>query len=66
MGGKAIDLKKSYKVVTNSFLATGGDGHVIFTRGPHTTDGKLLRDVLIDTLSGPVGCVADKSARIAD
>lgn len=66
VGGKPVDLARTYKVATNSFLATGGDGHVIFTRGKHSSDGKLLRDVLIDKIGGKGGCAADKSARIAD
>jgi 2',3'-cyclic-nucleotide 2'-phosphodiesterase (5'-nucleotidase family) len=66
IGGRQVDPTKTYRIATNSFLATGGDGHVIFTRGKHSTDGKLLRDALIDHLSGGKGCTTDKSARIAD
>ncbi len=64
--GRVADPKQTYKVATNSFLASGGDGHVVFTRGKHTTDGKMLRDALIDHLAAGKGCKPDKSARIAD
>lgn len=66
VGGKPVDPKRTYKVATNSFLASGGDGHVIFTRGKHETDGKLLRDALIEHLEKNGGCKADNAARVAD
>jgi 2',3'-cyclic-nucleotide 2'-phosphodiesterase (5'-nucleotidase family) len=43
--GEALDPAKKYKVATNNFMLTGGDGYVPFTRGRvliGTTDGKLL------------------------
>ena len=45
VNGEALDPAKRYKVATNNFMLTGGDGYVPFTRGRvliGTTDGKLL------------------------
>jgi 2',3'-cyclic-nucleotide 2'-phosphodiesterase (5'-nucleotidase family) len=45
VNGEALDPAKKYKVATNNFMLTGGDGYVPFTRGRvlvGTTDGKLL------------------------
>ncbi len=33
VGSAVLDTKKSYRVVTNSFIADGGDGHAVFTKG---------------------------------
>jgi predicted phosphodiesterase len=44
VNGEALDPAKRYKVATNNFMLTGGDGYVPFTRGRvliGTTDGKL-------------------------
>jgi 2',3'-cyclic-nucleotide 2'-phosphodiesterase (5'-nucleotidase family) len=45
VNGEALDPAKKYKVATNNFMLTGGDGYVPFTRGRvliGLTDGKLL------------------------
>jgi hypothetical protein len=34
VNGEALDPAKRYKVATNNFMLTGGDGYVPFTRGP--------------------------------
>lgn len=46
--GKAIDLTKKYKLVTNDFIAAGGDGYTMFTGKPFVGEGGLLSDVLIE------------------
>jgi 5'-nucleotidase len=66
IGGVAVDPAKTYRVATNSFLAAGGDGHALFKSGRQSTDGKLLRDALIDHLESGGKCSADKTPRIAD
>jgi 2',3'-cyclic-nucleotide 2'-phosphodiesterase (5'-nucleotidase family) len=33
VGGEPLALDRRYRVVTNSFLAKGGDGHAVFSRG---------------------------------
>ena len=45
VNGEPLDSAKRYKVATNNFMLTGGDGYVPFTRGRvliGTTDGKLM------------------------
>ncbi len=41
VGGHPVDLQKLYTVVTNSFLAAGGDGHEIFNRGRERKDTRI-------------------------
>jgi 5'-nucleotidase / UDP-sugar diphosphatase len=43
--GEPLDPAKKYKVATNNFMLTGGDGYAPFTKGRvliGTTDGKLM------------------------
>ena len=39
--GKALDPAATYRVATNSFLATGGDSFVVFTEGKNSKDTGL-------------------------
>ncbi len=51
IAGNPIDLKRSYRVATNSFLAEGGDLFDTFARGTNRADnGQNLRDVVRDYL----------------
>jgi 2',3'-cyclic-nucleotide 2'-phosphodiesterase (5'-nucleotidase family) len=51
VGGAPLDPAKEYVVVTNSFLAKGGDGHAGFTRGREVKDTLLdLMDVHVQDL----------------
>lgn len=43
---KAIDLGQKYKVVTNDFIAAGGDGYTMFGGKPFVGEGGLLSDLL--------------------
>ncbi|MDD5092662.1 MAG: 5'-nucleotidase C-terminal domain-containing protein, partial [Candidatus Wallbacteria bacterium] len=53
--GQPLDLNREYLVVTNSFLAEGGDGYVEFLSGTERRYGPLIRNLLIDSLrSGAV------------
>ncbi|MCO5166885.1 MAG: bifunctional metallophosphatase/5'-nucleotidase [Planctomycetes bacterium] len=48
IGGKPLDPDRTYKVATNNFLAAGGDGHAVFTRGADVRDtGVILLDLLL-------------------
>ncbi|TJX14387.1 LysM peptidoglycan-binding domain-containing protein [Tissierella creatinini] len=47
VGGEALDEAKTYKMVTNDFLAAGGDGYTMFDGKPFVAEGGLLSDVLI-------------------
>lgn len=46
--GEALDPNKTYKLVTNDFMASGGDGYTMFKGKPFVAEGGLLSDVLID------------------
>jgi 5'-nucleotidase len=49
VGGQPLDPAKMYKVATNNFLSTGGDGHEAFTKGIHVRDTQvMLRDLVLD------------------
>lgn len=48
VGGEPLDLAKTYKMVTNDFMAIGGDGYTMFADKPFVGEGGLLSDVLID------------------
>jgi 2',3'-cyclic-nucleotide 2'-phosphodiesterase (5'-nucleotidase family) len=43
--GKPLALSGSYRVVTNEFLAEGGDRFDLFREGKHITYGDSLRDI---------------------
>lgn len=46
--GRPLEMARTYRVATNDFLAVGGDGYAVFTRGRlavHT--GEFLRDSFI-------------------
>lgn len=44
--GKPLDPGKTYTVVTNDFLAAGGDGMTILGQGEYVKYGNTLRDVV--------------------
>lgn len=48
INGKPVELDKKYKLVTNDFMASGGDGYTMFTGKPFIAEGGLLSDVLIE------------------
>jgi 5'-nucleotidase/UDP-sugar diphosphatase len=58
VGGTPIELEKIYKVVTNSFLASGGDGH-IFKDLPQFNTGFLNADAMREYIQN-AGKVAPK------
>ena len=65
--GGEIDEEKTYKVVTNNFLAKGGDNYETFKEGENIEDtGILLRDVEIDYIkkNSPISAKIEK--RIVD
>jgi len=45
--GEAVDPKKSYRIVTNNFLADGGDGFLAFKNG---TNKKNTQMPILETL----------------
>lgn len=48
VGQEEVDLDKKYKMVTNDFIAAGGDGYVMFDGKAFVGEGGLLSDVLIE------------------
>ncbi len=44
--GKPLELAKKYKVVTNDFIAAGGDGYTMFKGKTVIGEGPLLSDLL--------------------
>lgn len=51
LDGKQLDPEKVYKVVTNDFMAAGGDGFITFKAGGNGYDTNIpLRDALTDAV----------------
>jgi len=48
IGGSPVDDRKTYRVVTGSFLAQGGDLYQTFLRVKQTDTGKSLSDVVME------------------
>ncbi len=49
--GAPLGLNKTYKVVINDFMASGGDGFIVFQAGRNYTDtGIPVRDMLADAI----------------
>lgn len=64
--GRKLDFNKTYKVVTNDFLAQGGDGFTMLTQGKHINDRQiLLRNLLMDAIksAGKINIVTDNRFR---
>lgn len=58
LDGSSLDMNKTYKVVTNDFMAVGGDQYVVFKEGQNRTDTFIpLRDVFVEAV---------KKARVID
>ena len=48
--GEPVDLEKTYVLVTNDFMAAGGDDYTMFEGKSFVAEGGLLSDVLSDYL----------------
>ena len=48
VNGEPIDLNKTYTVVTNDFMAAGGDGYDMFKAYPIKAEYNTLMDTLLD------------------
>ena len=46
VGGAPLDLAKTYTVVTNRFMASGGDGYAMLKRVPQLDTGFVDADCL--------------------
>ena len=68
LDGKPIDPDGRYRVVVNSFLATGGDGYTVLTQGTDPFDAVLDLDALEAWLATnpqvpAIGRIADRTPR---
>jgi len=62
ISGKPIDLNRKYKVATNSYLAIGGNGYIIFKNAKEKYDtSRFQRDVLIDYIKYLKGKIIPKN-----
>ena len=51
INGTPLNLSQTYKVVTNDFMAAGGDGYIFFKKGKNLYDTCItLRDIIADEI----------------
>lgn len=55
LGGAPLDPAASYRVVVNSFLASGGDGFLVLTEGAGQVGGAVDLDALVAYVEGQAG-----------
>jgi 2',3'-cyclic-nucleotide 2'-phosphodiesterase (5'-nucleotidase family) len=56
VAGKSLNEKEHYWLVTNDYIAAGGDGLDVFTRSKNLVSGNIkIRDVIIDHLEKKYG-----------
>lgn len=66
-GGRPLDPERTYRVAANSFLASGGDGFVVFRDGRNRKeDGRLFRDAIAADLAerSPVTPPAEERLKV--
>lgn len=67
VGGKPLEPGRSYRVATNSFLAEGGDDHVVFRRGrERTDDGTTVLELTRRAFDGRKVAPGSPEARLDD
>ena len=66
LNGTVIDPASTYRIVTNSFLADGGDAFTVFRQGTNRASGGDDLAALVDYLgtNSPVAPPADRIAGI--
>lgn len=64
INGKALDVNRSYRVVANNFLASGGDGFSAFKQGIERVTGVIDTDALESYVATRSPLHADREARI--
>jgi len=63
INGKAIDTDETYRIVTNSYLAAGGDGYKVFLKAVEKQDtGAFQTDVLAEYIRH-IGEIIDLESR---
>ena len=63
IGDRPVNPVATYRVTTNNFLASGGDGFAVFTRGTDTTVGPTDLDAL-ETYLRQRGAVGPPEERV--
>ncbi len=62
--GKPIDPDRTYKIVTNSYLANGGDGYKMFLKAVDRFESSMIqRDVLIEYIKSLGGTIRPEVKR---
>jgi 5'-nucleotidase len=64
IAGKTLDLKATYRVTVNSYLATGGDGFKTLVQGTAATGGMIDLDALVAYARANKPLIAPKPDRI--
>jgi len=61
---RPLEPSATYSVVVPDFLASGGDGHVVFRDKPQTKTRLPLRELIVDTIRQQKVISADTEGRI--
>ena len=61
INGRPIDLSRTYKVATNSFMAVGGDNYTMMASGFRYDTSQFQRDAIIDYIQFLGGTISPKT-----
>ena len=64
IGGVALDLAASYRITVNNYLAGGGDGFTVFTKGTNRVTGGIDLDAVVSYLGAHDPLVQPTGGRI--
>ncbi|HOO31947.1 MAG TPA: 5'-nucleotidase C-terminal domain-containing protein [Thermotogota bacterium] len=62
VNGTPIVMDKVYRVATNNYMALGGDGYVVFTKGDKGYDTGFMLDKVLADYVASLGTIKDYSA----
>jgi 2',3'-cyclic-nucleotide 2'-phosphodiesterase (5'-nucleotidase family) len=48
VGGKPLDLTKTYTIINSDYVASGGDNAAMLKNLPQESNGYLMRDAIFD------------------
>lgn len=67
IGGKPLDLNKTYKLATNDFMSVGGDGYTMLAKGKVITLYSSLEEILADyiTKQGTINIKVQNRVQVA-
>jgi 2',3'-cyclic-nucleotide 2'-phosphodiesterase (5'-nucleotidase family) len=68
VGGVKLVDDKQYLIVTNDFIAVGGDGYAEFGTVPITSEGRALDEVLCDYITslGTVNIAVEGRIKVSE